>query len=119
MLKRDYRLRDRKSVAKVYRSGKTARAGILTMRYTPNHTDASRLAVVVSKKVAKSAPVRNRIRRRLSEAMRRRWDKLKPGYDLIISVHSDSAATVSPGEIDQLADQLINKADLHTQPPKD
>jgi len=113
MLRRNYRLRDRKSVARVYRQGKTARTGKLTMRYTQNHTDSTRLAVVVSKKVAKSAPLRNRIRRRLSETFRRKWDTIKPGYDIIISVHDVSAATMDQADLDKLTDQLLSKANLY------
>lgn len=48
-------------VREILKSGKTARAGHLLMKYCPARAGAA--AVVVSKKVAKSAVARNRIRR--------------------------------------------------------
>ena len=112
MLKRQYRLRDRQSVAKVYRMGQTTRVGALSLRCRPNGMDTTRLAVVVSKKVAKSAPARNRIRRRLFETVRRKWPQITPGFDIIISVFEESIKSVPQEDIDQLLDQLLNKARL-------
>jgi ribonuclease P protein component len=49
-----------------------------------------RVAVVVSKKVSKSAVRRNRIRRRLYEAVRALDDKIIQPYDIVITVFHDS-----------------------------
>jgi len=112
MLNRQYRLRDRRSVARVYRSGQTSRAGSLAIRVAANRQESSRAAVVVSKKVAKSAPVRNRIRRRLFESLRLRWGSIKPGHDLLISVFAQDVKTMPQAELDFLVDQLLDKAGL-------
>ena len=49
----------------------------------------SRLVVVVGKKVSKRAVTRNRIRRRIIESLRSRWATVLPGYDIVLSVHTD------------------------------
>lgn len=116
MLKRAYRLRDRRSVARVYRHGRTVRGGPLSARVAPNQLDHSRLAVVVSKKVAKSAPARNRIRRRLFESARRRWAGIQTGHDIIISVYSAEVKELPAAELEQAMDQLLDKARVTTSP---
>ncbi len=45
-----------------------------------------RLVVVVSKKVAKQAVRRNRIRRVLKEAARKEFELAKPGQDIVLVV---------------------------------
>jgi ribonuclease P protein component len=92
--------------------GKSARVGALSIKYRPNGTDTTRLAVVVSKKVAKSAPTRNRIRRRLFETARRKWPQIAPGFDIIISVFEESVKVTPQEKLDALLDQLLSKARL-------
>lgn len=75
-----------------------------------------RLAVVVSKKVHKSAVVRNRIRRRVFELCRQRSSELKGGQDIIITVFSESVATVSAPELAEQLNGLLERAELVKQP---
>lgn len=66
-----------------------------------------RVAVVVSKKVHKSAVVRNRIRRRLYEIIRLLVPEQTPPYDIVLIVYSESVADVPATELSaQLTDQL-------------
>ena len=59
------------SLRVVYKYGQTARSQQLTMRYHLHEKRQTyRCAVVVSKKVEKSAVARNRIRRRIFEVIR-------------------------------------------------
>ena len=69
MLPRTERLRT-KEVEVTIQLGRSARAGVLSLKYapTPGH---SRCAVVVSKKVAKKATDRNNLRRRVYAALER------------------------------------------------
>lgn len=50
----------------------------------PNGLDHSRFGFTVSKRVARSAVQRNRVRRRLREAIRLRAAHLRPGYDVVL-----------------------------------
>ena len=60
--------------------------GIKTVK---NRQNTYRVAVVVSKKVAKSAPKRNRIRRRVYEAVRLLAPKHLTNQDVIINIYDD------------------------------
>jgi ribonuclease P protein component len=70
MISRKNRFNHRLAVQAVYRGAKTARAPMMSLKYSikPNHP--WRAAIVVSKKVSKSAVKRNRIRRRIYEWLR-------------------------------------------------
>jgi ribonuclease P protein component len=61
--------------------------------------------VVVTKKVQKTAPRRNRIRRRVYEVIRTNWDHLRPNHDMLISIY-DPQATDMPYE--DLEGAIIN-----------
>ena len=85
MLAKKYRFHGHSSLKFVYSKGDTKRVKFLSLKYIANNRRSeSRLAVVVSKKITKKAPERNRMRRRLYEAVRQQWPMIKPGYDLVI-----------------------------------
>jgi ribonuclease P protein component len=67
-----------------------------------------RMAVIVSKKTAKSAVVRNRIRRRLYEVVRTMHFLDNRPIDAVFVVHSDELATLPH---DQLLMQMQRVAD--------
>lgn len=83
MLTRAHRLRSRGDINRCYSSGKTRYGEFVLMRGRHNNQAVSRYAVVVSKKVAKSAVTRNRIRRRASEIIRQS-QFLDTGLDIVI-----------------------------------
>lgn len=68
--------------------GKTYRFKTLSLRVAHNpRRSNSRVAVVISKKVLKASPKRNRVRRRIYEALRQDWPHIKPSYDVLVSVY--------------------------------
>lgn len=86
----------------VYRRGQTLRSKYFSVKYVRNdRQDSYRLAVVVSRKVAKSAVVRNRIRRRLYELFRNEIAPNIDNIDVVISVYDAQLA-------DLPAEQLKN-----------
>lgn len=99
------------SLKLVYKKGQTARNQTLSLRYMRrDHTKPYRVAVVVSRKVSKSAVVRNRIRRRVYESVRRQADQIPGGTDLVFTVYSDQVANIDHTAITQAVDQLLSKA---------
>jgi ribonuclease P protein component len=66
-----------------------------------------RVAVVVSRKVHKSAVVRNRIRRRIYEVVRLNSDPLTQPYDIVLTVFSDTVATIPTTELTALVIKMF------------
>lgn len=71
-----------------------------------------KFAVVVSKKVSKSAVVRNRIRRRTFEWIRLHMSELKQDQLTMVFVHTDSVAKMPSKELDSQLSNLFQKAQL-------
>ncbi|HSX32092.1 MAG TPA: ribonuclease P protein component [Candidatus Saccharimonadales bacterium] len=96
MISGTHRFHGRNSLRYVYQRGKTVRGPELALRFAHNNRCKSyRLAVVVSRKVSKSAVVRNRIRRRIYEIVRTHADAITEPYDLIFTVYDEVAAVSS------------------------
>lgn len=84
----------------VYNRGQTVRGPLFSVKYLKNDRRKTfRLAVVVSKKVNKSAVVRNRIRRRIFEAVRLQQTKITDPYDIVLTVFSDNVAAIPSEEL--------------------
>jgi ribonuclease P protein component len=71
-----------------------------------------RLAVVVSKKVHKSAVARNRIRRRIYEAFRLFEPDIAEPYDLVLTVFSDTAESEPIEKIQSQIKKQLQSSDV-------
>jgi ribonuclease P protein component len=92
MLAREHRLRKAYEIARVYKKGNYGGSGgVLSVKAATSGRATSRAVMVVGKKVSKRAVVRNRARRRLSGLLAQEWATVRPGYDIVISVHRDVA----------------------------
>jgi ribonuclease P protein component len=90
MLARELRLRQATDIARVYKKGSYGGvSGVLSVKSLASGRPQSRVVIVISKKISKRAVVRNRLRRRISGELERRWETLKTGYDIVVTVHSD------------------------------
>jgi ribonuclease P protein component len=77
----------------VYQQGRGLRSGALSLRFVRNARQSKyRIAVVVSRKVSKSAVVRNRLRRQIFEAVRREGARINGPIDLVFSVQNEDVA---------------------------
>ncbi len=74
---------------------------------------APKFAVVVSKKVSKSAVVRNRIRRRIFEWIRINLPNLNESQLTMIFVHTDLVAKLKYDELNSELIDLLTKAGLY------
>ncbi len=98
MISRKHRFHGYGSLKYVYKNGVTVRGPLFALKTTKNpKRDSYRLAVVVSKKVNKSAVARNRIRRRLYEAVRALETDITGPYDMVLLVYH-SSVTDEPAE---------------------
>lgn len=111
MISKSHRFHGHNSLTYVYRHGQVVRGPLMALKYVTNdRRDAYRLSVVVSKKVAKSAVVRNRIRRRLYEAYRQSEDHIVKPYDMVVTVFSDVVQSLPADEVTQAVQAQLKQA---------
>ena len=111
MLSRKHRFHGHNSLNYVYQNGQTARTTDMTLRYAPNkRRETYRCAVVVSKKVSKSAVVRNRIRRRVYEAVRQQESRINKPLDLVFSIFQEKIAEIPASELQNRIEHLLDQA---------
>lgn len=88
------------------------------VKYCENkHRLHSRVAVVVGKKVIKSAVKRNRIRRRVFEVVRKHWDHIKPHHDISLMIFTAEFLTMTPDEVEENIVSVLTQAHLYTKVP--
>lgn len=100
MIDKSHRFQGRGSLRFAYQKGQTTRGTLGVLKYIVNKRRTTfRAAVVVSRKVNKSAVVRNRIRRRVYEVVRELAPRIREPYDLVFIVYSDQVATLPAEEL--------------------
>jgi ribonuclease P protein component len=97
----------------VYKNGQVIRSRLIIIKIVANpYRKDSRVAVVISKKVLKSAVRRNRIRRRVYECIRPKLPHFNGVYDIAIIVTSSELLTISAKDLSTQFDQLFEQASI-------
>ncbi len=113
MIARKYRFHGHNSLRATYQRAQTVRSSQLSLKYASNPRRTHyRAAVVISRKVNKSAVVRNRLRRRIYAVIEAREPQLQSPYDLIITVFSDQLTQLTADELESLLDDQLKKAGI-------
>ena len=113
MISFENRFHGHSSLNYVYRNGRPIHSHWFIIKTVANkHRKNSRIAVVISKKILKSAVKRNRVRRQVYEYMRLVIPKLDNIYDIAIIVTSGELFTASHDEIFKQLDQLFDQIDI-------
>ncbi|MCQ2571053.1 MAG: ribonuclease P protein component [Candidatus Saccharibacteria bacterium] len=112
MLSRLYRFHSRGGVRYTYQHGKTIRDSKISLVFASNARKKQRYAVVVSKKVLKAAVGRNKIRRRVYEAIRLELPKIQQPVDCIFIVYTKEIATIEFKELRNLIHNLLIEAKI-------
>ena len=107
MLNKKYRFHSRGGVRYVYQKGKTIRSPKMSLVFVENSRGFTRFAVVVSKKVEKSAVGRNRIRRRVYEVIRKNLESIPKKTDYIVVVYSKDVEKMVFSELEEVLGGLI------------
>ena len=110
MLSRKYRFHSRGGVRYTYAHGKTIRTPKMSLVYNDNSRGFQRFGVVVSKKVEKTAVKRNRIRRRVYEAIRAELPDYNLKRDHIFVVYSKEVITMDFKELRALIHSLLEQS---------
>lgn len=118
MLGRTHRFHGYNGLRGVYKRGNTARTSLMNLRYGSRDPNKPyRVAVVVSRKVSKSAVVRNRIRRRIYAAVREFSQNIPSGTDLVFTVFSDQLATLPAQDVQEMIAGLLKKTGNSSRHP--
>ena len=109
MLSHTYRFHGLGSLKNVYRYGQNVKGPLLSLKFSKNPRRRTyRCAVIISRKVHRSAVLRNRIRRRIYEIIRNFSSQITDSYDLVIFVNSDKTALAEFNVLkNQVKDLLI------------
>ncbi len=111
MLNKLNRLRKDKEIKTVFVKGRFVSIKSVLVNILPNGRGYSRFTVIISKKVIKKATARNLVRRRITEIIRLRLVKIKPGFDCVLNV-KENLVSVKYLELEQIIYNLFSKADL-------
>ena len=112
MLSKKYRFHSRGGVKYVYRHGRTVRTPKLSLVFVENKRKFTRFAVVVSKKVEKSAVKRNLIRRRVYEVLRLNLDKIPKERDYVFVVFSKDLGRMPFRQLEELLGKLVEDSNI-------
>jgi ribonuclease P protein component len=101
LISKEHRFIGLNSIRYVLKKGKVLRGAYFNIRYIKNsRTTKYRASVVVSKKITKSAPKRNRIRRRIYEIIRIHGPQYLENHDFVVIVVNDIVATMPQTELE-------------------
>ncbi len=117
MLANKYRFHGHGSLRYVYAKGTVTRSKYFLCKTTSNRRrNEPRVAVVISKKILKSAVKRNRVRRRMYEAIRLELPVINPSCDIVFIVISPELLTATPENLKAALTSCLASADLYNQP---
>jgi ribonuclease P protein component len=109
MISKKFRFHGHGSLKYLFQNGEQARTRFFGIKYIVNQRrDYPRIAVIVSKKISKSAVKRNRMRRRVYEILREHFNFEKP-YDIAVTVFSDEVLTASYDELKEQLKKVISE----------
>lgn len=109
-MKRCYSLKRNKEFRRVYRIGKSAGSRTLVLIYAPGRQPDKKIGFAVGRKIG-GAVVRNRVKRRLREAVTPLLPEIAPGCRLIFIARSP-ILDADFGEIQTTVRRLVEKAGL-------
>lgn len=109
-MKRQYRVRENKRFQQIRRNGSSYSNKPLVLCVLPNELDYSRFGFSVSNRIGKAVQ-RNKIKRRLREAMRLRIDEIEPGWDIVF-IARNPIRNATYSEMDQACARLLRRAHL-------
>ena len=113
MLQQRYRFHGYGGLRYLYRHASAERSRLLTVKYVANRRRRMpRIAVVVSKKVHKSAVGRNRIRRRVYEILRQHVPYFTGVYDVALIITSSEVLATPHDDLALVVKNLLVRAGI-------
>lgn len=113
MLSKLHRFHGSVSLRYVFKRGDVVRQPDIALKYTVNNRSKQyRVAVIVSKKVHKSAVKRNLIRRRIYSVVSEYQTYLNQPYDLVFFVYKDKILDLPHPELKRQIAKLLKQANI-------
>lgn len=112
MLSKKYRFHSRGGVRYTYQHGKTIRDSKISLVFAVNNRNHQRYAIVVSKKILKSAVGRNRIRRRVYEAIRAELPNIQKPVDCIFIINTKEITQIDFKDLRAIIRDLLIEAKI-------
>jgi ribonuclease P protein component len=110
LMRRPYRLRRNNDFQQVRHSGKIYASSLMVLAFLQNELDDSRFGFVVNKRLGQAVE-RNKIKRRMREAVRRRIPQIQPGFDLVF-IARQPIREANYTDIEHTLDYLLKKSGL-------
>lgn len=108
-----YRFHGHGSLAYLHKKGEIIRSKNFSIKFIRNKIKKnSRIAVIVSKKIAKHAVKRNRIRRRVYEVIRLNLPKFENVYDVAIIINNIDVETMPYEELSTKIENTLREAQI-------
>ncbi len=114
-IRREQHLRRQSDFQALRKSGLSRAHPLVVLRAAPNALPYVRFGFVVSKRVSKLAVVRNRIRRRMREIVRRL--PLGEGWDMLIIARKD-AADAAFADLQDAVERLASRLGIVAMTPR-
>jgi len=111
MLPPKNRLKRKKDFGRVFREGESFEEDFLFLKIKKNNSGRKRFGFIVSQKVSKKAVLRNKVKRRLREVIRKKLPAIKSGIDGVL-VAKKGAEKKDFSEIKGVINKLFKKAKI-------
>ncbi len=108
MLSNQNRLREEKDFLNVLKRGRAKTSEFLSVKFIKNNLDFCRIGFLTGAKIFKKAVIRNKIKRRLREAIRKQLPVGVTGYDMVL-IARKGIENKKTGEIELLLKFLLNQ----------
>jgi ribonuclease P protein component len=109
-MQRQLRLRRNEDFQRIRQTGRSWVHPYLILGVSPNSLSHNRYGIITTRRLG-TAVARNRVKRRIREAVRRWHPQIAPGYDMIFIVRYPVVGASYPALLDAV-ETLLHRADL-------
>ena len=110
MLSKKNRISNQRLIEKLNRQGRSYKTGHFVFKFLPSLSEDSKFAAVVSKKITSKAVKRNKLRRQITESLRKKINSLKKPVVCLVILKKGSPDVMEYHVIDAEILEFINQS---------